>query len=234
MAMLANFTTAAADWPSCSYSSGNYRCYANAKNGDGQTYHGAILNQNDANMYLNNYSQGQHINSEMWFYTSPSQSQWVETGLRNGYDANNSCQCVAYEAFWGDEANGNFYRHPIANYVPDQQNHVYEIQKSGNTNNWAVFLDNNYQGVSTVAPSSVGYSDVVGSEISLTSPLDSTTHADTFNMYMQNLRTSSYSWYYWPSLQIYAVQQGCGSTWHQGQCQNAATYASYEWSWNKP
>jgi hypothetical protein len=194
------------------------------------------MTENNANMYVPDYSQGQHINSEMWFVTNPSETNYVEIGLRKGVDRNNCCGGpVPYEAFWDDTANGVQYNHPIANYSPDGSTHHYEIQTDGASQYWDLYLDYNYAGQSTVAASPVGYDTVGGSEISLgTGSLDSGTHADTFNMYFENLRSSSYTWYYWPGEAGWALDQGCDAYWTVPYCQNWLGHASYEWSWNKP
>jgi hypothetical protein len=148
-------------------------------------------------MYLGDYSQFQHTNSEMWFFTHSDYSQWIEIGLRNGFDSSDPCFCVAYEAFWADiDQYGNEYRHTIANVIPDGSLHNYEVKRAANPIYWTLYEDYSYVGVSTVQTSSLGYHHQVGGEIELASPIDPSTHADTFDMYVQDMNTSG-NWYYW-------------------------------------
>jgi hypothetical protein len=92
------------------------RYYSISINSDGATnLTGAFGTWSNITMYLGDYSNGQHINSEMWFLTTPGGfTQYLEAGLRNGFDPTDPCVCVAYEAFWADwDSSGNEFRHTI-------------------------------------------------------------------------------------------------------------------------
>lgn len=234
LAVVATAIPAQAASTQCRLIAGAIKCYADAVNGDSQAYSGAFMTENNANMSLADYSQSQHINSEMWFITSVSPLKDVEIGLRKGVDSLNCCGgAVPYEAFWADTANGQEARHPIANYSPDGSNNSYEIQTDGADQYWNLYLNYNFAGQSVAAAGPVGIWNLGGSEISLAGALDPGTHSDTFNMYFEDLSSSSYTWYYWPSERGWRLDQGCGD-WPVGYCQNWAGYYPYEWSWNKP
>lgn len=166
--------------------------------------------------------------------TNTSGSQWVEIGLRNGYDPSDPCVCNAYEAFWAEfDQYNNEYRHTIQNTIDNHTTHNYEIQRGSAQNSWDVYRDYNYVGTSQYQNSWVGYQHQGGGEIALTGSLSPVAYSETFNMYFQN-KNSSGSWYYWPSQQNYH-DNPCGTgTYASGYCTNGATYNTYEWSWNKP
>ena len=67
-ALVCLFAIAAAAVPGTA-SAGRY--YSEAWNSDGQQYYGAFGTWDNDTMYLTDYSNGQHINSEMWFMNRP-------------------------------------------------------------------------------------------------------------------------------------------------------------------
>lgn len=163
-----------------------------------------------------------HINNEMWGYTNGDETRWVEIGLRNGFDAANPCYCQAYEVFWSDydPTTQTEYRHWIANTVPNGSTHYYEVQhQCFGCNNWNVYYDYNYVGYSAMQTSDVVYDHEAGLEDPNVNP---STHADTFDNYMQYEGTDG-NWYYWPGLYAW-VDYGCGS-YPNGYCMNGASSA---------
>lgn len=123
-------------------------------------------------------TNGIHINQEMWFYTHADESQWVETGLRQGYWL--PCACVRYTRFWADfDAAGNEYRHTISYPAADGSDHQYEVlRNSSNHNYWDVYIDYNRVGTSTNQGSSTGYEVQHGLE---TTEIDGNVHSGLAN-----------------------------------------------------
>lgn len=183
------------------------------------------------NLYMSSadYSQGYHINDEMWLYTNSNLSQWVETGLRNGYDPTDPCQCTAYEAFWADFNNQGYeFRHTILNTTPNGTNHVYEVlNQGGGSTHWNVYYDYNLVGTSTNQISSQAYVHQSGIEVG--GPVDPSDHADTFNNYLQ---VYNGGWKNWSSEGTW-IDYPCGAN-PQGYCLNGSSSILSEWSANKP
>lgn len=145
------------------------------------------------NMYLDNYSGSQHINSEMWL--SVGSTAWVETGLTNADTSSdpNPCGCTAYQVFWDDvSASGNYYAHFIANTVPDGTDHWYMIVRGSSANQWNVYYDGYLQGVSTVTGAWTGTRQAIGGELATNSM--SNAHMDWFQMTAE-FRDGAGNWY---------------------------------------
>lgn len=126
---------------------------------NGERYYAGV--DNFTNVQLNadgaSSTNGIHTNQEMWFYTHADESQWVETGIRQGYWI--PCACVHYVQFWAEfDAVGNELRHTIALTSANGSDHTYEIQRdSSNHNYWNVYLDYNLVGTATNQSSATGY-----------------------------------------------------------------------------
>jgi hypothetical protein len=186
----------------------------------------------------NNYtvapSDGNHINNEEWGYTASDESKWVETGLRNGYDPSDPCNCTAYEAFWADFDNtpggAGEIRHTIVNTSPDGTSHSYEVQhQCFGCSQWNVYYDYNYQATSVLQSSDTMYDHAAGLEDSEVTPA---THADNFDNYMQYLNGSG-SYVNWPT-QYAWIDDGCNGS-NNGYCLNGiSNYGVNEWSDSKP
>lgn len=209
------------------------RYYSIAWNSDGATnLTGAFGTWSNLTMSLGSYASGQHINSEMWFPTTPGGfAQYLEIGLRNGYDPTDPCNCVAYEAFWAEwDTSGNELRHTIQNTTPDGTSHNYEFQRNSHQNWWNVYRDYNFVATGTTQSSWTGHDHEAGGEIALSGTLDPTTVTGGFDMYLQD-KNAAGSWYYWPK-QLSSIDARCGPN-PPGYCLNGFPYYTYEWSWNK-
>lgn len=169
-----------------------------------------------------------HITSENWFLLN--NGSYIETGLANGYqfttNTTGSCSCVTYGFFWADtNPNGVQWVHYGNDITPDLNNHTYEIQRAGTTNDWNIFLDYNLVGLSTATQTWNGTAQQVGGELYATAvnnPAGS--FANTFNQYVQG-ENSSGSWYYYGQPSTTQVSAGFNGT---------SAYGNSQWAWNEP
>lgn len=147
---------------------------------NGEVYLGGYdaFNDNAMSITQASYSQGNHLNNELWVYTHSNESQWVEIGVRTGYwvTGGDSCSC-GYGHFWADfNSSGEEFLHPIGGFVASGNGtlNYYGVERdSSNHANWDVLYNFNQINISTVQGSSTAYEIQAGLEDTDVSPATS-------------------------------------------------------------
>ena len=127
---------------------------------NGETYFAGFDDFRNVSMTAasSNATNDRHTNQTMWVFTQADESQWIETGIRQGYWP--PCNCTDYVAYWADfNSVGAEFRHTISSTISaDGSDHQYEIKRdASNHNYWDVYYDYNFVGQSTNQGSSVAY-----------------------------------------------------------------------------
>jgi hypothetical protein len=218
-------------------------------------WQGTALNQNDFNLYMDNYTGGLHVNSVMWAHThtgSQCPHYWFEAGVRNGSipaDAlatssggqcpSGQASCIAYaryvDQYWGTSSHGYLWAYAK---TPNSTNHVYEFLRtdirtgnSSDANYWDVYIDFQLVAVAKNQGSNRIYNELVGGEAVAGLNNLGSAHAPTFTMGA----LQGYSGGHWNNIQTWEyaqVDRGCNIT--PQPCMNGTHPggSSYQWAWN--
>jgi hypothetical protein len=186
---------------------------------------------NNAGLYNDHWSSGDHINESLWAFSGSSCQDSVEVGLTYGFGGG-----AYFGWYYADTTSSGQYARFISNQASDASEHSYALVYDGQSANggeYSVYIDGaDYANLGNIGLGNGTCQSMVGLE-ETTAP-DSGYFADTFNDTPIYSRDNSGNWSRdWGSYSWY-ISDPCGTFGNTPPaCFYGASYSSSSWSNSK-